>query len=213
MESTPKITLLRILHYVFMSLMVAGIVLLVLNQVNYFGIADGQARIQGWVTAVTDHRPVTLTNPEGNGALNIYSFTQQQFLTMEFANRSDLFNPRYLGYVLFQNLAWLFGILVLYQMFRIFRNLDLGLTFQTENIRRVRYIAFMIPAIPLAAFLASSILAGIVRALPGYQSAGVKPADSVENIVFGILIALLIFALVEIFRRGTHLQQEQDLTV
>lgn len=213
MESTPKITLLRVLHYVFMGLMVAGIVLLVLNQVNYFGIFDGQARIQGWVTAVTDHQPVALTNPGDNGALNIYSFTQQQFLTMKFASRGDLFKPVYLGYILFQNLAWFFGILVLYQMLRIFRNLDQGATFQVENIRRVRYIAYLVPAIPLSAFLASRILAGIVRELPGYQSPGVKPANSVEDIVFGILIALLIFALAEIFRRGAHLQQEQDLTV
>ncbi len=213
MESTLKITLLRVLHYVFMGLMVAGIALFVLNQGNYFGITDGQPSIQGWVTAVGDHQPVTLPNPEGSGALNIYNFNQQQFLTMEFASRSDLFKPRYLGYILFQNLAWLFGILVLYQMLRIFRNLDRGVTFQPENIRRVRYIAFMIPAIPLAAFLASRTLAGIVRALPGYQSLGVKPASSVEEIVFSGLIALLIFALVEIFQRGAHLQQEQDLTV
>jgi len=213
MESTLKITLLRVLHYVFMGLMVAGIALFVLNQGNYFGITDGQPSIQGWVTAVGDHQPVTLPNPEGSGALNIYNFNQQQFLTMEFASRSDLFKPRYTGYILFQNLAWLFGILVLYQMLRIFRNLDRGVTFQPENIRRVRYIAFMIPAIPLAAFLASRTLAGIVRALPGYQSLGVKPANSVEEIVFSGLIALLIFALVEIFQRGAHLQQEQDLTV
>jgi len=213
MESTPKITLLRVLHYVFMGLMVAGIVLFVLNQGNYFGITDGQPSIQGWVTAVGDHQPVTLQNPEGSGALNIYNFNQQQFLTMEFSSWSDLFKPRYLGYILFQNLAWLFGILVLYQMLRIFRNLDRGVTFQQENIRRVRYIAFMIPAIPLAAFLASRTLAGIVRALPGYQSLGVKPANPFEDIVFSGLIALLIFALVEIFQRGAHLQQEQDLTV
>jgi hypothetical protein len=213
MESTPKITLLRVLHAVFLGLMVAGIALLTLNQGNSLGITDGQPSIQGWVTAVGDHQKVTLPNPEGSSALNIYNFNQRQFLTIEFASRSDLLEPRYLGYILFQNLAWLFGILVLYQMFRIFRNLDRGLTFQTENIRRVRYIAFMIPAIPLAAFLASRILAGIVRALPGYQSPGVRPADSVEDIVFSILVAILIFAVVEIFQRGAHLQQEQDLTV
>ncbi|MCK6691945.1 MAG: DUF2975 domain-containing protein [Thermoanaerobaculia bacterium] len=214
MKFAPKITLPRILQYVFMALLVAGSVLLVLNQIQYFGLADGRPSITGWVsTSDIPIRSVSMTNPAVNGDLRLYNFNQQQFLVVHLAGRGEVFQSKYLGFILFKSLAWVCGLLVLYQMFRIFQNLHHGQTFREENIRRVRYIAFLIPAVPLAAFLAARILAGIVRALPDYQSVAVRPADSVEDIAGGLLIALLIFSLVEIFQRGTHLQQEQDLTI
>ena len=214
MKFAPKITLLRVLQYVFMGLLVAGTVLLVLNQIEYFGLTDGRPTIKGWVTTADDPiRSVSLTNPAGNGDLSLFNFNQQQFLVVNLTGRGDLFHSKYLGFILFKTLAWVCGLLVLYQMLRIFQNLNRGQTFREENIRRVQYIAFLIPAVPLTAFLAARILAGIVRSLPGYQSVGVRPADSVEDIVGGLLTALLIFSLVEIFRRGANLQQEQDLTI
>lgn len=214
MKFAPKITLPRILQYVFMALLVAGSVLLVLNQIQYFGLADGRPSITGWVsTSDIPIRSVSMTNPAVNGDLRLYNFNQQQFLVVHLAGRGEVFQSKYLGFILFKSLTWVCGLLVLYQMFRIFQNLHHGQTFREENIRRVRYIAFLIPAVPLAAFLAARILAGIVRALPDYQSVAVRPADSVEDIAGGLLIALLIFSLVEIFQRGTHLQQEQDLTI
>lgn len=214
MKFAPKITLPRVLQYVFMSLLVAGTVLLVLNQIEYFGLADGRPTIKGWVTTADDPiRSVSLTNPAGNGDLSLYNFNQQQFLVINLASRGELFQTKYLGFILFKSLAWVCGLLVLYQMLRIFQNLNRGQTFRAENIRRVQYIAFLIPAVPLTAFLAARILAGIVRSLPGYQSVAVRPADSVEDIVGGLLIALLLFSLVEVFQRGAHLQQEQDLTI
>lgn len=214
MKFAPKITLPRVLQYVFMGLLVAGTVLFVLEQIEYFGLADGRPTIKGWVTT-TDNpiRPVSLTNTPVNGDLSLTNFSQQQFLAMHLASRGDLFHSKYLGFISFKTLAWLCGLLVLYQMLRIFQNLNQGQTFREENIRRVQYIAFLLPAIPLTAFLASRILAGIVRSLPGYQSVAVRPADSVANIGGGLLIALLIFSLVEIFRRGANLQHEQDLTI
>lgn len=214
MKFAPKITLPRILQYVFMSLLVAGTVLLVLNQIEYFGLADGRPGIKGWVTTSDiPIQPVSMTSPAINGDLSLYNFNQQQFLVINLASRGELFQTKYLGFILFKSLAWVCGLLVLYQMLRIFQNLNHGQAFREENIRRVRYIAFLIPAVPLAAFLAARTLAGIVRALTDYQSVAVRPADSVEDIVGGLLIALLLFSLVEVFQRGAHLQQEQDLTI
>lgn len=213
MKSAPKITLPRVLQYVFMGLLVAGSVLWVLTQINYFGLAGGRPSITGWVETVNvPVRPVSLTSPAVDGDLSLTNFNQQQFMVMQLAGRGELLQPKYLGFILFKNLAWICGLLVLYQMLRIFQNLARKQTFGVENIRRMQSVAFLIPAIPLMGFLAARILAGIVRALPGYELA-VRPADSVEDIVFGLLIALLIYSLVEIFRRGAHPQQEQDLTI
>lgn len=213
MKTTSEITLVRLLHYVFLALSIAAAVLLLLELISYFGITSGYYHIRGWITTVGDPNPVVVPYSEGSGALKLFEMGQKRFVMLEFADMQHLMQLQNLAYLFFQNLAWVLGILVLYQMMRIFRNLDRGITFRLDNIRRVRWIALLALSFPAARFIAARLLAGITNAAGGGQISMAGPAVRLEDIVFGGLIAMIIFALGEIFRRGEHLQQEQDLTI
>ena len=215
MKKFKKIGLSRVVYLLFACLTGGAIVLMLLNVTSEFGMVHGQPFIRGWVTTIQEPAapPVLLPHPDGSGDLKVYQFNQPKFITVAFADMGSLLQSRYIGHIFFQKLSWIMGIIVLYQFMRIFRNLDRGLVFREDNIRRIRYIALAIPAIPIANFAASRLLAGITYTVEGHTITTAVPVAQFEFILFSSLLALVIFALVEIFRSGAQLQQEQELTI
>jgi hypothetical protein len=159
-----------------------------------------------------DHQPVEISQPNGSH-FKMFNFGDQRLVMLEFPDLSSLLQARYLGYIGFQNLSGALVIFMLYQMFRIFRNLDLGATFRSDNIRRIRFIALAVLAFPIVRFVATSMLVRITNETQGNAIAPVRPPIFDEPVLLGGLLALIVFSLAEVFRYGTHLQQEQDLTI
>lgn len=213
MKTEKSIGLPKVLRYVFLGLSVAGCIVLLLDLSAYLGIGGHGPFIRGWVTTVAENNPVVLPHPDGSGDLKMYNFGTQKLVMLEFASMSAFLHARYLGYILFQNLAWVLGIFVLYQMFRIFRSLDLGATFRSNNTRRIRHIALAVLAFPIVRYIAVQLLVGITYEAQGHQISTVRPPIFTEGLLLGGLLALVIFALAEVFRNGSQLQQEQDLTI
>lgn len=213
MKTAKRVSLAKVLRYVFLGLSVVGCVLLLLNLSAYFGIGGNGPFIRGWVTTITESNPVILPHPDGSGDFKIYNFGEQKLVMVEFANLSALMKARSLSYILFQNLAWVLGIIALYQMFRIFRNLDLGETFRSDNSRRIQRIALAVLAFPIVRYIAVQLMAGITYEAQGHQITTVRPPIFTEGLLLGGLLSLVIFALAEVFRSGTQIQQEQDLTI
>lgn len=215
MKTSKKISVSRVLYYLFAGLTVSTALFLVLNLSAQFSIGGGKPCIRGWVIMVQEPAdpPVVLPQTGENGQLKVYNLNQPKFISLEFADMGSLLQSRYLGQIVLQQLSWVLCIFVLYQFTRIFRNLDRGEIFREENIRRIRYIALAIPAIPITGFAASRILAGITYTVDGHTITTATPAAQFEYVLFGSLLALVIFALVEIFRSGAQLQQEQELTI
>jgi len=213
MKTEKSIGLPKVLRYVFLGLSIVGCIMLLINLSAYFGIGGNGPFIRGWVTTITENNPVTLPHPDGSGDLKMYNFGEQKLVMVEFASLSALMKARSLSYILFQNLAWVLGIFALYQMFRIFRNLDLGATFRIENTRRIQRIALAVLAFPIVRYIAVQLMAGITYEAQGHQITTVRPPIFTEGLLLGGLLALVIFALAEVFRNGAQLQQEQDLTI
>lgn len=214
MSYWKKIPFTRVLHYLFLSLTAATALLLLLNLSAYFGISSDGPFIRGWVTTVTEQtQPTLLPHPDGGGDFKLYNFGEQRLVMLEFDDMSGLLKARYLGYLFFQNLTWVLAVYMLFQITRIFRNLDRGQFFKEENTRRVRRIALAVLFFPLAGHIASRILAGLTYEAGGHTITTALPAVHFDNLFLGVLSALVIFALVEIFNKGAQLQQEQDLTI
>jgi len=213
MKTEKSIGLPKVLRYVFLGLSIVGCIMLLINLSAYFGIGGNGPFIRGWVTTITENNPVTLPHPDGSGDLKMYNFGEQKLVMVEFASLSALMKARALSYILFQNLAWVLGIFALYQMFRIFRNLDLGATFRIENTRRIQRIALAVLAFPIVRYIAVQLMAGITYEAQGHQITTARPPIFTEGLLLGGLLALVIFALAEVFRNGAQLQREQDLTI
>lgn len=213
MSTKEKSTMLRTLQYVFIGLMVVGSLILLRNLSEYFGITGGEPFIHGWVTMVTEQEPEGTPHPNGNNDLTMYHSGHHKLIKIEFADMNLMLQERYLAYITFHIVAWVLGIIILYQMFRILRNLEQGLVFHETNVRRIRHISLAVLCIPILLYVSGWILEGIAYTFHGHQYTTDMPDLHRERVVIGALVALVVFALGEIFRTGIRLKEEHDLTI
>lgn len=215
METVKRFRLSGILYWFFTALAAAALLFVMLNLSAEFSIGGGKPFIRGWVTTVQEPAapPVLLPHPDGSGDLKVYSFSQPHFVFLEFADMGAMLQSRYLGHIIFQKTSWALIILILYQFARIFRNLDRRQIFQEDNIRRIKWIALAVAIIPVTNFAASRLLSGITYEAGGHTITTAPGPSQIEYVVAGAILAFVILALVEIFRQGVQLQQEQELTI
>lgn len=214
MSVKQRIATLRILQYIFIALMLYGGFLLLKDLSGYFGFTGNGPYIHGWVMMVTEHdEPIGTPHPDGSNGMTLYHSGHHKLVTLEFNEMSTMLRGRYLVYILSQSLAWILGISILYQMYRILRNLEDGRVFHMKNVRRIRLIALAALGIPIVHFFASWILVGITYTFHGHEYSTEIPDLHRERIIIGALVALVIFALGEIFRTGIRLKEEHDLAI
>lgn len=213
MSAKQKHATLRILQYIFIIIMIAGGIWLLRNVSGYFGITGDGPFIRGWVTMVTEQDPEGMPHPDGSNDVTLYHSSHHKLVTIEFADMGLLFKEKYLAYVVFHIAAWVLALVILYQMFRILRNLEQGLVFQGSNVRRIRFIALAIVSIPLLLYISNWVLAGITYTFHGHQYMTDMPDLHRERVVIGALVALVVFALGEMFRTGIRLKEDHDLTI
>jgi hypothetical protein len=211
MSATGKTRMLRTLQYVFIGLMILCGFILLKHISEYFGLRGDGPVINGWVTMVTEQEPIGTAHPDSTKNMTLYHSGHHKLITIEFADMSLLFKEKYLVYITSHIVAWILLIVVLYQMYRILRNLEKGLVFQESNVRRIRQIALVIFIIPLLLYVSGWILAGITHTFHGHQYVTDMPDLHRERVIIGSLVALLVFALGETFRTGIELKQDHDM--
>lgn len=104
-----------------------------------------------------------------------------------------------------------FALAVIYQMKRIFRTLRIGQIFKDKNARRVRAIGLLTLGGSIANTLFSYFIGSLIAG--DFNIAGVTIGPSFHLNSEGLFTGLVLIVLAEIFRHGTALQAEQDLTV
>lgn len=103
------------------------------------------------------------------------------------------------------------GLVVLYQLRKIFATLAGETPFTGENVRRIRIIGI--------AVIAGALLNTIVHIMIGIYLSSIVRVPGLELSVNlkvdlnGILLGVVVIILAEVFRYGACLQEEQDLTV
>lgn len=214
MKTKFNLSVARLLRYAFLSLTLGVGLVLLLNLTAYFGISGDGPFLRGEVTTHGLSGPTLQSAlPNDGGAYRIYDFGERKLVMLDFASAQAFFQLRHLAYLLFQNLSWALVVFALYQMFRIFKNLDRKEAFQVENTRRMRWIAMAVLFYPFVSLESELLFKSIVSRLQGHTLGFMPSVLLSEQILLGALLSLVIFALAEVFRQGTHLQQEQDLTI
>lgn len=213
MSAKPKVATLRVLQYIFIILMIAGASWLVNNLSGYFGFTGNGPFIRGWVTMVTEQDSEGVSHPDGSTDATIYHSSHHKLVTIEFSDMGLMFKEKYLAYIVFHIAAWLLTLVILFKMYQIMRNLDRGVVFQESNVRRIRFIALGIFAIPVLLYVSNWILAGITYTFHGHQYVTDIPDLHRERVVIGALVSLVVFAFGEIFRTGIRLKEGHDLAI
>jgi len=203
----------KVLRYTFLALTAGGCLMLLLNLSSYFGISSDGPFVRGYVGSQGDYGPTVLPLSDGNGIYKIFNFGERKLVLLDFSNLPSFMQFRHMFYILCQKMVWFLAIIVMYQMYRIFRNLDRKVMFRDENTRRIRLIALAVLLYPIMGLLAEVQFKAIVSQLPGHnlQLSSIPILD--QELVYGAILSLVIFALADVFHSGTQLQQEQDLTI
>lgn len=213
MKTTFEILTPKVLRYAFLALTAATSLLLLLNLTGYLGISSGGFFLRGEI-ATQGLREVAKFPLVGDGGeMRVYDFKEQKLVLLDFATAQSFFQLRHIAYLFFQNMTWALVVFVFYQMFRIFKNLDRRDTFREENARRIRWVALAVLLYPFMGVESALQFKAIVSKLPGHGLSFTPVVIFTEQVILGGLLSLVIFALAEVFRHGTHLQQEQDLTI
>jgi hypothetical protein len=208
-----KISLPMVLRHTFMALTIAFSLLAVLQLSSYLGISSDGPFIRGWVTTASEPGPEQVPPASSGEQMKLYEFGDRKLVMVEFSNFSALMQIRYLGYIFFQLIPWLLGVYILYQMFVIFRDMDRGKIFPQENVRRIRHMATAVLLFPIVNYLSGTFLWNIVLTQRGQSASMPLSPLFLEPILQAGFIALILFSLAEVFRYGSQLQQEQDLTI
>lgn len=212
MKATVKISVPKVLRYAFLLLAAGAGVLLLLNLSSYFGISSSGPFLRGEIATQGLREAASFPLPD-NGELRVYDFKEQKLVMLDFNTAESFFQLRHMVYLFFQNMTWVLAVFILYQMYRIFQNLDRRDTFREDNTRRIRWIALAVLFYPLTSVESALQLKAIVSRLPGHGLSFSSVPVLTEQVILGGLLSLVIFALAEVFRTGVHLQQEQDLTI
>jgi hypothetical protein len=107
---------------------------------------------------------------------------------------------------------WLGAALaIIYQLRQVFRTLVAGTPFVRANAVRIRFIGLVIVAMEVARFF---ILLGQSLFLKAnFAFAGLSLSTIPRPNLGAILIGIVVLVIAEVFRQGTELREEQELTV
>lgn len=200
------------MRYVFLAFTAGTALLLLFNLSAYFGLAsDGpflRGEVHGQMLQHSDTQPMP-----GGGEYRTYELQAQQLVLLDFAGTQTFYQWRHMLYLLFQNLGWALVVFVFYQMYRIFKNLEAGRTFDEGNTRRIQWIALAVLSYPIVDLGSKLIFRGIVARLEDGGISFSPLALLSEQILLGGVLCIVISSLAAAFRHGAKLQQEQDLTI
>lgn len=208
---SAKFTVSRLLYYFLFLVAAHGVLIFLYHLASFTGLTGDTPFVRGWVRLIHNDLPPALQRPDG---VKIFQFGRENALLIrEFPAFQGFFEGPVLLFLLCESLTWLIGLGVLFQLGLIFRNLHRRQFFVPENVRRMRLIAAGVAALPVFRYGAESFLVRVLNARREFNDLFIAPAHHLELLAALWVIALFLFALVEIFRTGQHLQHEQDLTV
>lgn len=121
--------------------------------------------------------------------------------------------PWWLVAVLWAHVAVVFALIMLFlhQLRRIFQRVRAGAPFDAANARRLRWLGLLLIAVAVVNGVAEQVASGAVRV--GMASGAITVQRGLHLDLSAILVALVLVALAEIFRRGAELEDEQSLVV
>jgi hypothetical protein len=121
--------------------------------------------------------------------------------------------PWWLFGVLWTHMAAAFALMValLHHLRRIFQRVRAGAPFDAQNAIRLRWVGLLLIALSLLNGVAELVTSMVVR--QGLAGGSVAVAGGLRIEAPFLLVALVLLALAEIFRRGAELEHEQSLVV
>lgn len=230
MNEKGKIVSFKTMKWLFdiiLVILVATLVLLLLGSV--LDIAGEKESVSGGAMVKGNKADtITLVGDTDSSISNVHSSLKPTGIEVKYEVTSEQYKGTLIVwkilYFLTLNLMMLFVIFVLFQIRNIIRSVYRAMgnektnitncVFSHKNIRRLRYIAYgfiIMPFIELGNYyLDKYFLSHFIK----IKDITISPLITMSDVSWDyILVGLLFIVLIEVFRRGIVLQEENDLTV
>lgn len=230
MNEKRKIVSFKTMKWLFdiiLVILVATLALLLLSSV--LDIAGDRESVSG-IAMVSGNKAdtITLVGDTDTSISSVHSALKPMGIKVQYNVSSEQYKGVLIVwkilYFLTLNLMMLFFIFLLFQIRNIIRSVYRAMgnektnitncVFSHKNIRRLRYIAYgfiIMPFIELGNYyLDKYFLSHFIK----IKDITISPIVDISSISWDyILVGLLFIVLIEVFRRGIVLQEENDLTV
>jgi hypothetical protein len=155
-----------------------------------------------YIVKDTSAEPVVLLGKSGWARIDYYDF-------------SNAFTPRNVGITLADMLWFILSLTITFQLMKILKSIMQKNVFDDYNIRRLRWIAFAVGLMPICESFQKYWFSQVIQQSINFSKyfVIVKRGLFVGEITQGLIMMILILVLIEIFRFGINLKQENDLTI
>jgi hypothetical protein len=162
-------------------------------------------------------RPTKEFNFIGNdtNAKPIVLLIRSGWARIDYYDLSSAFTARNIGITLADMLWFILSLTITFQLMKILRSIMQKKVFDGYNIRRLRWIAFAVGFMPICESFQKFWFSQVIQQNIGFSKffVVVKRGLYMGEITHGLLMMTLILVLIEIFRFGINLKQENDLTI
>jgi len=150
----------------------------------------------------TNAKPIVLLSRSGWARVDYYDL-------------SKAFTPRNIGITLADMLWFILSLTITFQLMKILRSIMQKNVFDDYNIRLLRWIAFAVGLMPICESFQKFWFSQVIQQSIGFSKyfVVVKRGLYMSEITQGLIMMTLILVLIEIFRFGINLKQENDLTI
>ncbi len=200
----------------FFSHLIYFLINLILNYSIPFD-KKSEVTIRGYISLIENNwNPIEVKTLNEKGE-STFLMHKSGFVRFDFKNWKDALDKDSVLYIVFYNLWLLMGLFISFQLYTIFRALYKKSTFEGRNTLKLRWIASTIIVMPLIKNLAQYFFTSFARSnflLEGH-AIHLPQNDSFFQFPYlpYLVVGLLVFAIIEIYKEGMRLQSEADLTI
>jgi hypothetical protein len=103
------------------------------------------------------------------------------------------------------------ALVIVFHLRRLFQNFTSGEPFSANNAKHLRVIWITMLVLELSRYLIGGVITALVAAFGRPEVTRVEIKDPINFMTWGAILILIVLA--EVFREGTRLKEEQELTI
>lgn len=178
---------------------------------------ESKVTIRGYISVIEDNWKPMEVKTLSERCDPTFLLHKSGFVRFDFQNWKDALDKNSVLYIIFYNLWLLMGLFISFQLYTIFRTLYKKRVFEGKNTSKLRLIASTIIVMPVIKNLSQYFFISFARSnfLLERHTIHLPQNNSFFQFPYMpyLIVGLLIFAVIEIYKEGMRLQSETDLTI
>jgi len=176
-----------------------------------------QVTIRGHISGIENNWKPTEVNNLDEKCESTFLYFKSGFVRFDFNNWKDALDKNSVLYIVLYNLWLIMGVFISFQLYTVLKTLYKKGTFEKKNTFRLQFIATTIIFMPVVKNFAQKYFTSFAQSNFAIEGHVIQLSRNNSFYQFPYLpylvVGLLIFAIIEIYKEGMRLQTETNLTI